>query len=873
MRIRKLLYGFLAGALLLASAAPSAKAAPKAGLEEGRTAYFTFDDGTLKDSQGGESAAAVVTGLGSYGGEIQYESGKNGKAVRLGDYGLQLNRKDLGEEFTVALWLKPDGAFADNQSVLFLGYHAPEKWMAVAGNGENSSNCKFWANGEGYEWSIIGNADMGAGDWHFLALTGSESGVSAYLDGNKIGETAGNRPLSGANQDIYLGVTYWDPEFAGLADEIMVYDRALSEGELDLLYRDMTPEELLEEEGISVPSSLKLPAGRSQKLELTIPAAVEEAGAQIEYNSSDEAVVTVDAQGMLTAVAEGSADITVKASLGGVTKEAVTQITVAGALESNMTASYSFEGSLENNADPDGAEASPMYFNNGIQEYTGEVRYAEDGKEGQALELDGYGVRLNQNALGESYTVSLWFKPDTSLVENQILLFMGDYAPENWLAVSGSTTEFYKIWANGGIYGTHTTLFSPSVDTGEWSQLTLTGEQGKVTAYLNGIRLGTADSNDPLIGEASDIYLGVNNWDEEFDGLIDEVRVYSLAMTEEEVQAQAKEEFEGMLQEKLARELPVASILGENERAGKICYDLELPSAVSGMKVSWTSSHPDIISADGKVATPAQDQEVTLTAQLEAGTLQASQTYTLTAVALDRTALDELLRVAEAVDTSNVIDLSRERLEQAVAAAKEAKTFAEIDQAYENLNRAISQLCYLEDYREPFALLSAPAVKTSVYAGEKQELFAIPDQVRDAVDVEYVSEKQDLALYADGTVAGLQPGKTVVTAVVTSKYDGWKMEYSTAVEVLAAQSGEEPGEGPETPDPGEQKPDAGTDGNAGSGNAGSSGSSGGSGSEAQKTAGAATGDRTNIWLPVMGILLAGGIGAFCFRRYRKWDQK
>lgn len=66
---------------------------------------------------------------------------------------------------------------------------------------------------------------------------------------------------------------------------------------------------------------------------------------------------------------------------------------------------------------------------------------------------------------------------------------------------------------------------------------------------FGGVCLGQQDSNNPLEGENQDIYLGVNNWDAEYGGLVDTVRIYNIALSEEEVQGQAKEEYNNMLQE------------------------------------------------------------------------------------------------------------------------------------------------------------------------------------------------------------------------------------------------------------------------------------------------------------------------------------
>ena len=148
MKRTKLFYGFLAGALMLTSVAgPGAvSAAPENGktLTDGLVASYTFDDQALNNSVSENDAASpIVTGLGAYTGDVSYQEGKGGGyAVHLGDYGLKLNKANLGQNFTVSMWLKPDGTLDANQSVLFLGHHAPEKWLSVAGYADKTAQCK-----------------------------------------------------------------------------------------------------------------------------------------------------------------------------------------------------------------------------------------------------------------------------------------------------------------------------------------------------------------------------------------------------------------------------------------------------------------------------------------------------------------------------------------------------------------------------------------------------------------------------------------------------------------------------------------------------------------------------------------------------------
>lgn len=318
-------------------------------------------------------------------------------------------------------------------------------------------------------------------------------------------------------------------------DEVKVYNRTLSEGEVYRLYDSETSaEDLLNNEGITVTDSLSMLTGRTEKIELSMPAVVADSNPEITYESSAPEVATVSDDGTVTAVGSGEAEITTSVTLGNVTKTAVTAVTVSGALDDRLVASYDFEGNL-NNAVEGGAQAQALVT--GLGTYNGAITYGE-GKDGQAVKLGNYGLKLNQNDLGTEYTVSMWVKSDKALAGNQVMLFMGYHDPEKWLAVSGDSGDKLKFWANG-VIGQWVTLASPIVPSKEWHQITITGTAGSTTFYLDGITLGTFDSNDPLDGANGDIYLGVNYWDPEYEGLVDDVRIYSIAMSEEEVQNQA----------------------------------------------------------------------------------------------------------------------------------------------------------------------------------------------------------------------------------------------------------------------------------------------------------------------------------------------
>lgn len=776
-----------------------------AATEDGLVAEYSFENG-LENSMGAGQASVVSSlkdnnkaqGFRDYTDEVTYKEGKTGQAIQLGDYGLKLNEQNLGDNFTVSMWLKPDGTLAGDQSVLFLGYHAPEKWFAVAGNKDGSNECRIWSHADGGAWNTFGTMDIGSDDWHLLTLTGNSEEMVGYLDGEKIASEKSIMPLTGDNQDIYIGVTNWDDEFTGLVDDVKVYNKTLAAGQVYQMYDNKSAETILQEKGITATDELNMVTGRKKKIEVTMPPVVAEANPVIAYESSNKNVVTVDNNGEVTAVGGGTAAVTVSVSLGETTKTAVTSITVEGALDNHLVASYSFDGDLINSKGD--SPALPIVTRLGS--YNGDVQYSE-GKNGQAIRLGDYGLQLNQKNLGTDYTVSAWLKPDGTLGANQSVLFMGYHDKEKWLGIAGENgTNLCKVWTLGGQYAGHTTLFSPTIDSINWHNVTITGEAGKATVYLDGVNLGTKDSNDPLVGENQDIYLGVNNWDPEFTGLMDEVKVYKMAMTEEEVQSQSKNDYTAMLQSKLENAVTIDKILGKNQDAQNIKYNLNLPKSVDGVDLVWSSTNDGVIAADGTVVNPADNTDVSLTATLETGTLTASTTFELTAVGLDRAELDTLIKKAKAIEITYCTEVSTKRMTTAITEAETADSYSKVDAAYAKLSKAISGLVFKEEYVNPFDAIdkAAPATRKSMEPQKSEQLFTLPEAVKDMVTVEYRTSDENTATYVDGQAAALKEGKVSVTAIVTAKYNDYKMEYSTALNIKEGTPSPNPDPNP-TPNP------------------------------------------------------------------------
>ena len=314
MKIKKIIAGLLVVSLV-ASVITITTRANQRDISTEPIATYTFED-SLQNVAGDASdkASAIVTGLSNYTGSIQYNAdGHTGKAVKLGNYGLVLNKKNIGGEYSISMWVKPDGKFIDNQPVVFLGYHSPEKWLAIAGNGGGNQSVKLWnndSNDGAYNWAVITSADISAGEWHNIVITQTGNNASFYLDGALISEGSAPAALTGNNQDIYLGVNNWDNEFAGLVDDVNIYNRILSADEIYSQYDTRTPADILKEEGFSVQSKLTMLKGETRKISAEMLDVIKNAEPKITYESNNTDIAAVDASGVVTGVAAGEAVVT-----------------------------------------------------------------------------------------------------------------------------------------------------------------------------------------------------------------------------------------------------------------------------------------------------------------------------------------------------------------------------------------------------------------------------------------------------------------------------------------------------------------------------------------------------------------------------------
>lgn len=212
--------------------------------QDGVVGYWSFDDGTIN----GKNVKDVLGGNdGELDGNPKQVKGKVGKALEFdgqnfvhieGSNTLDFNG---AEAMTVAAWIN-----ADSDSPV-VGVVAGCCGTIVAQRDANGWALRFDERNGGAELEFItmpgwqGDGGFGIpvfakGQWHHLVAVVDKNKKYLYADGKLAKEDNYNGPMQAASTEHEIGKAS-DGGFVGLIDEVVIYNKALSENEVDKLYK------------------------------------------------------------------------------------------------------------------------------------------------------------------------------------------------------------------------------------------------------------------------------------------------------------------------------------------------------------------------------------------------------------------------------------------------------------------------------------------------------------------------------------------------------------------------------------------------------------------------------------------------------------
>ena len=230
-------------ALALQQEAPpgrDAKPAQATGLPKGLILYYSFDreeGGMVTDKSGKKNDGKLV-------GAKWTPQGKQGGACKFDGARSYLNLKNIpslgagSKNFTISLW----AYFAADSGLHRLFDKDPVK----AGYSscmiyQSGRLVKFYASSRGRAWDIANALSIGridVGQWYHIVVRRNGETFSTFLDNVPGDTTASSAPLYQGGYGFQIG--RYGPSnseyFNGSLDEIMVFDRALTDEEIGQLY-------------------------------------------------------------------------------------------------------------------------------------------------------------------------------------------------------------------------------------------------------------------------------------------------------------------------------------------------------------------------------------------------------------------------------------------------------------------------------------------------------------------------------------------------------------------------------------------------------------------------------------------------------------
>jgi hypothetical protein len=173
----------------------------------------------------------------------------------------------------------------------------------------------------------------------------------------------------------------------------------------------------------------------------------------------------------------------------------------------------------------------------------GDASYSSQGRLGGALSLDGSGDYLDGSVFPHGvptgntpYTLAAWIKPDVTGTRG--VIGWGNFGTGlavNALRLNGDNGLSHYWWGADLLASdAQVNALSVNLDDGQWHHLAATFDGITRTLWLDGQFL-RSDTPTGHNATATNFRLGATNFTEFFDGLIDEVAVFNLALSPEEI--------------------------------------------------------------------------------------------------------------------------------------------------------------------------------------------------------------------------------------------------------------------------------------------------------------------------------------------------
>jgi Concanavalin A-like lectin/glucanases superfamily/Cadherin-like domain/Bacterial Ig domain len=529
---------------------------------EGLVLALAFDEDsglTAIDGSGGGRDGAIQGALrvpGHSGNALQFDGVDDWVTVPGSD------ALGLTAALTLTAWVNPTVAPGGWNTIIMKERGVEDFAYALYANdgapvpGGNAAPAAY-INAGGSHTSTPGTAVLAAQTWTHLAATFDGATLRLYVNGILASSRARTGPVAGSTGALRIGGnSAWPGEFfAGLIDDVRIYDRAL------------TADEIAADMGAAAPPPPPNSPPVAQADSLTTSAGMEVAfdASMLLANDSDAdgdglTVVSVAAAGAAGGVISGTGPWSYAPASGQTGADSFAYTIADG---QGGTATGTVNVTIASN-DPPPVSPAGLVLALAFDEATGTLAADSSGgarhgsirgatfaagRYGNALAFDGLDdwVTVPDSAaldLTDGMTLEAWVKPSAlSGWESIVLkergtedLAYGLYAHDGAPLAGGVAAPAGTI---NTIAGHHAVRGASALPNGVWTHIATTYDGATQRFYVNGALVASRAHTGSMSTSNSPLRIGGNNaWSGEFfQGLIDEVRIYNRALSAAEVQA------------------------------------------------------------------------------------------------------------------------------------------------------------------------------------------------------------------------------------------------------------------------------------------------------------------------------------------------
>jgi hypothetical protein len=461
---------------------------------------------------------------------------------------------DLSSGMTLEAWVNP-ATTGGWRTVLLKEGAGNMAYELYANNPDVARPAAYFTTTGGAIRGITGTTAMAANSWSHLAVTYDGANMRLYVNGTLVRTVARTGAVLETDGPLHIGGNeVWGGEwFAGLIDEVRIYNRALSASEIQA---DMNGSTLPE------PPPNNPPVAQSDSLTTVAGSPVSFTAAALLANDSDANGDPITITSMAVASAAGGTvassgaeawTYTPPASFSGA--DSFTYViedgrggSASGTVNVTVTATEppppAPSGLVLALGFNEAAGATVVNDASGLG-HNGAVREAQfvAGRFGNALSFDGVNdwVTVADSAaldLSSAMTMEAWVKPSVVAGWQTVML------------KEGTATMAYELYANndvnrpaayfttaGGALRAATGTAKLAANT--WTHIAIAYDGVNMKVYVNGVLVRTVARAGAILATAGPLHIGGNQvWGGEFfSGLIDEVRIYNRALSLEEIAA------------------------------------------------------------------------------------------------------------------------------------------------------------------------------------------------------------------------------------------------------------------------------------------------------------------------------------------------